>query len=91
MSDEKPKVILAKQSYSEFAMSGLEEKLELMGIVSAESNGSINSLNKKLEEKAEELGATYVFGIQYLVLPNDNRFIIALGEAYRPAKKAPYR
>jgi hypothetical protein len=65
-------VMLVKQSYREAQKSGvLEDNLKLFGLVSGTScdhvfcENAINEVNSSLVEKAEKLGATHVFGVEY--------------------------
>lgn len=102
MTEEKPKVKLVTQSYSEFAYGGLEEKLEFVGMVSAFAGNNYNtyqgmkiSLDADLINEAKKLDAQYVFSIKYQFglpsKPNSAGFVY--GDAYKVVEKdkTPFR
>lgn len=99
------KVKLIKQKYNEHASRGLEQELELIGLVSAVGFDKINDgkvypyLNLKdaeefLRAKAAEIGATHVFGVEYQFAQPENYLfrVYISGDAYKPKQnKDPYR
>jgi len=88
-------VKLIKQSYLEAKTSGsIKEELELIELVSVSGScmspfheDTMNATNKKLVEKAEELGADYIFGIEYKgTSPSHTVYdggILVYGDAYK--------
>lgn len=104
---KKLEIKLFKQTYREFASQGLEEILEPIGIVVSvffdqqdddgkyEPIATIENLNRNLVQKAEAMGATHVFGIEYSINDSNYAYIerMATGDAYKPKenKNGPYR
>jgi hypothetical protein len=82
-------ITLVKESYRE-AKKGLDSKMELIGMVVG-FNGDGGALTKKaiydidnqLREEAKKVGATHVFGVEYLGTVNS----IGYGDAYKPVEK----
>lgn len=96
MEKIKPKLKIAKQTYKECAENGdlcyfgSDGMLTLVGIVSA-SEESLDKVNSSLEKKAAEIGATHVFGVDYLISiagnPHSIRTMyLAFGDAYKSGK-----
>ncbi|MBI5148801.1 hypothetical protein HZA33_03915 [Candidatus Pacearchaeota archaeon] len=87
-------VKLFKQSYGEARTNGFREELELVGMVSGHSSEGrldkkrLEEVNTQIEEAAEKLGATHVFGIVYQVLsPDCYPSNLGVGDAYRSMRK----
>lgn len=82
------------QSYREAKESGIVKELEPIGIVNGYCDANLNEspfckrvitvANTWLETNARELGADYVFGIDYKVFEREKmRATMAYGDAYR--------
>jgi len=85
LQEETSKIIIAKQSYNAKNIHSLGE-LELIGLIEGSGHG-IKDANRKLKEKAHEIGATYVFGVDYKQYRGSYRsddLFIAYGDAYKP-------
>ena len=90
LSNKMKEIKLMKQSYCEAKDSGLVDKLKLIGIVTAGTKGrlfakeAIKELNEELSKNARDLGADYVFGIDYRSLSShDFGGTIVYGDAYK--------
>jgi len=87
-------VKLFKQTYMQARKDGMiTESLDLVGLVSAESNsGNANSpvmesVNAGLKDKAGGLGADYVYGVEHKVSIGRGCYVvIGSGDAYKKTK-----
>ena len=83
-------VKLIKQSYKEARESGLVNKLNLIGIISSSNTNipfsaeSIKNINKNLKQQAKEIGAEYIFGIEYKSMAGSNHGgTIGYGDSFK--------
>ncbi len=97
VEDLEIKVKLSNQSFVEAGGKDVYPDLEVAGIVFAKLNAGEHSgkdydtarVNKRLDTQAINLGATYVFKVEYLFRPDQHdgeHLYCAIGTAYRPMK-----
>ncbi len=98
VEDLEIRVKLSNQSFAGAGGKDVHPNLDIAGVVHGKLNREENSgkhwnfdrVNKQLDIQAVSMGATHVFGIEYLFRPNEysgEELYGAVGTAYKPKNK----